>query len=101
MLPTEIIGLLGLAQRAGKIIIGSTAVSREIRRTSEAMLLFFAVDFSSATKERMLAHAATRPRIVEIGTMEEWGKFFGREKVGVMAIADRNFAAGILQKLKS
>jgi ribosomal protein L7Ae-like RNA K-turn-binding protein len=101
MLPTEIIGLLGLAQRAGKIIIGATAVSREIRRAREAVLLVFAVDFSPATKERLLARAAARPRVLEIGTMAEWGKFFGREKVGVIAISDKNFAAGILQKLKS
>jgi len=100
MLPNEIVGLFGLAQRAGKIAIGATAVSREIRRSRD-LLLFFATDFSSSTKEKLLAQSEKRPQIFEIGTMEEWGKFFGRERVGVIAISDKNFAAGILQKLKS
>jgi ribosomal protein L7Ae-like RNA K-turn-binding protein len=100
MLPNEIIGLLGLAQRAGKVIIGATAVSREIRRPGETLLVIFANDFSPATKEKLLAQAAKHPHILEIGTMQEWGEYFGRQQVGVIAIVDRNFVAGILQKLK-
>lgn len=99
MLPPEIIGLLGLAQRAGKIVIGTTAVTHEIRRGREDLLLIFAKDFSPATKEKMLFPAAGRAPVVEIGTMQEWGKHFGRQQVGVIAVVDKNFAAGILQKL--
>jgi hypothetical protein len=31
--------------------------------------------------------------------MAEWGAFFGRQQVGVIAIVDKNFATGILQKV--
>lgn len=99
MLPPEIIGLLGLAQRAGKIVIGTTAVEHEIRRARASLLLIFARDFSPATKAKLLAPADSRTQVVEIGTMQEWGKLFGRQQVGVIAVVDKNFAAGILQKL--
>ncbi len=101
MLPHDLLGLLGLAHRAGKVILGATAVAREIGRSRRALLLIVAVDFSPTTKERLLARAAIRPHVMEIGTMQEWGAFFGRQQVGVMAVSDKNFIAGILEKVKS
>jgi ribosomal protein L7Ae-like RNA K-turn-binding protein len=100
MLPHEILGLLGLAQRAGKVIVGSTAVAREMRRSRQAMLVIFARDFSPATKKRLLAQAARPPHVFEIGSMQEWGECFGRQQVGVIAVVDKNFTTGLLQKLK-
>jgi ribosomal protein L7Ae-like RNA K-turn-binding protein len=100
MLPHEILGLLGLAQRAGKVIIGSTAVAHEMRRPRQAMLVIFARDFSPATKKKLLAQAARPPHVFEIGSMHEWGEYFGRQQVGVIAVVDKNFTAGILEKLK-
>lgn len=98
MLPNELLGLMGLAQRAGKVVIGSTAVGNEIHRPRRALLLIFAVDFSPSAREKLLANAATPPKILEIGTMAEWGTFFGRQQVGVIAINDKHFATGIMQK---
>lgn len=100
MLPNEILGLLGLAQRAGKVIVGTTAVENELRRPRE-ILLIFAEDFSAATRGRLIAAAAQPPQVLQMGTMAEWGKYFGRQQVGVMAVADKNFAAGILAKVRS
>jgi ribosomal protein L7Ae-like RNA K-turn-binding protein len=100
MLPSELTGLLGLAQRAGKVVIGSTAVSHEVRRPRQALLIIFASDFSPSAREKVLAKTTTAaPKILELGTMAEWGEFFGRQKVGVVAVVDKNFAAGILQKV--
>jgi ribosomal protein L7Ae-like RNA K-turn-binding protein len=101
MLLPEVLGLLGLARRAAKVVIGATAVRHEIRR-QRAMLLIFATDFSPATKARLLAEAHYSPPVFDFGTMQEWGAFFSRSaktKIGVIAITDKNFAAGILQKL--
>ncbi len=99
MLPPELTGLLGLAQRAGKVVIGSTAAGHEVRRPRQALLIIFATDFSPSAREKVLAKATATPKILEIGTMAEWGEFFGRQKVGVIAVIDKNFAAGILQKV--
>lgn len=95
------LGLLGLARRAAKVVIGTTAVRHEIHR-QRAMLLIFATDFSPATKTRLLAEANYNLPVFEIGTMQEWGAFFSRAaktRIGVIAITDKNFADGILQKL--
>lgn len=100
MLPPELTGLLGLAQRAGKVVTGSTAVSHELRRARDPLLVLFAADFSPSAREKLLAKTARPPKILEIGTMADWGSFFGRQQVGVIAITDKHFAAGILQKLK-
>jgi ribosomal protein L7Ae-like RNA K-turn-binding protein len=100
MLPNEMMGLLGLAQRAGKLIMGTTAVANELRRPRE-ILLIFAEDFSASTKAKLLATAAGRPQVLQIGTMAEWGKYFGRQQVGVIAVIDKNFIAGILKKMNS
>lgn len=98
MLPPEVTGLLGLAQRAGKVVIGSTAVSHEVRRPREALLVIFAADFSPSARKKILAPTTAAPKILELGTMAEWGEFFGRQKVGAIAVVDKHFAAGILQK---
>ena len=99
MLPHEIIGLLGLAQRAGKVIIGTTAVESVLRRPRE-ILLIFAEDFSAATKAKLLATATQPPQVLQVGTMAEWGKYFGRQQVGAIAVIDKNFIAGILKKVQ-
>lgn len=100
MLPNEIMGLLGLAQRAGKVVVGTTAVESALRRPRE-ILLIFAEDFSAATKGKLLAAAVKPPQVLQTGTMAEWGKYFGRQQVGVIAVADKNFAAGIWAKARS
>jgi hypothetical protein len=48
----------------------------------------------------LLAQAARPPHVFEIGSMHEWGEYFGRQQVGVIAVVDKNFTAGILEKLK-
>jgi 5-formyltetrahydrofolate cyclo-ligase len=88
-----------LARRSGKIAVGATAVRNEIRR-QRALLLIFASDFSTSARERLLAGAASKPPVLETGTMQEWGDFFGRDRVGVVAVTDVHFVTGIMQKIK-
>lgn len=97
MLPDDILPLLGLAQRAGKIVIGFDAVRREIN-THNAALVVFAAD-AVAAKTRVLHHAADIPQVT-LGTKAEWGKYWGRAEVGMFAVLDRNFAKGMLAKLQ-
>lgn len=101
MLPNELMGLIGLAQRAGKVVLGKSAVRHEMRRSREAILLIFATDFSPSVKTGLLENAAVRPHVLEIGTMAEWGAFFGRQQVGVIAVVDKHFVAGMLRKIES
>jgi len=100
MLPTELLGFLGLAQRAGKLIIGTTAANQALRRARNEILIIFAADFSASAREKVLAQASKPPHILEIGTKQEWGAHFGRDEVGVIAVNDKNFSAGIRKKLQ-
>jgi hypothetical protein len=35
---------------------------------------------------------------VTAGTKQEWGRYWGRPEVGVLAVTDKHFAKGILDK---
>ena len=96
MLPNEIAPLIGLARRAGKLALGYQAVRKELRKKNVALLIF-ANDFSAAAKRRIVQGNENATHITT-GTMQEWGDFLGRTKVGILAVTDRNFANGILKK---
>ncbi|MDZ7266723.1 MAG: ribosomal L7Ae/L30e/S12e/Gadd45 family protein [candidate division KSB1 bacterium] len=97
MLPDDILPLLGLAQRAGKIVIGFDAVRRAIN-TRQAVLVVFAGD-AAAARRRVLHHTVAVPHVI-VGTKAEWGRYWGRSEVAMFALLDRNFAKGILARLK-
>ena len=83
----EVLKLVGLARRAGRISIGYNAVIGAISR-EDASLLIFSVDYSQGSRRRILLANNTFMSI-SMGTMAQWGEYFGREEVGVMAITDR------------
>ena len=97
MISDEVKNFLGLALRARKLALGYEAVARELGR-NRVKLLVLAEDFSAAAKRRLLFNRAGVSQIT-LGTKQEWGEFWGRKEVGVFAITDANFAAGLLQKL--
>ncbi len=96
MLPQELINLLGLARRARKIALGHEAVQEALGR-KQAALVILATDFSESAQAHLAEKYPGVPR-VHIGTKNEWGEFWGRKEVGVMAVTDRNLAQGILKK---
>ncbi len=53
MLPENILPLLGLARRAGKIVIGYDAVRRVVREHGREILLIFAEDVAAAARRRL------------------------------------------------
>ena len=98
MLPQELTSLLGLARRARKIAIGHEAVQAALDRR-QAALLIFATDFSASTQTHWAEKYPGVPQIRK-GMKEEWGEFWARKEVGVMALTDQNMAQGVLKKMK-
>jgi len=96
MLPQEILNLMGLAQRARKIALGGEAVQEALTRRQAALLLL-AEDFSASTQKHWAGKYASVPRVC-IGKKSEWGEYWGRKEVGVMAVTDQNLAQGIFKK---
>ncbi len=96
MLPEELTNLIGLARRARKIALGSEAAQEALARR-RAALLILAEDFSNSTQKHWTEKYAGVPRIC-LGTKTEWGEYWGRKEVGVMAVTDQNLAQGMLKK---
>lgn len=99
MLSQELINLLGLARRARRIAIGHEAVQAALDRR-QAALLIFATDFSASTQAHWTEKYPGVP-CIRLETKNEWGKFWNKTEVGVMAVTDQNMAQGILKKLKT
>ena len=96
MLPQELINLLGLARRARRIAVGNEATQEALSR-GQAALVIVATDFSASAQKHWAEKYAGVPHL-QIGTKNEWGEFWGRKELGVMAVTDKNLAKGILKK---
>ncbi len=83
-------GLLGLAQRAGKLISGDDVVRRRLGK-SPSQLLILAHDASPRTKEiRRMAETAGCG-VIEFGTKTELGAALGKPDRAVVLLEDRGF----------
>lgn len=98
--------LLGLAQRAGRLIGGGDAVQKALP-TGQVRLLLLAGDLSENSRKRLrLTWAKLTPAVRgkiavwQFGDKERLGRSAGKPPRGIWALADENFAAGIDGKLK-
>lgn len=99
LLKDRIISLLRMAQKAGEIAIGASAVS-ECATEKDAAIVILAADVSGKSVEKML-----RPH--SLGPVKEFvfldkdalGAVFGRESIGVIAIRQGGLARSIAREL--
>lgn len=93
----KIQGLLGLAQRARRLAIGTDAVAETLKR-GEARAVLLACDTPSKTKHRFLQLCQERGfPILEVFDRAGLGQIFGRNKLTVVTIKDASFAEGIIR----
>lgn len=89
--------LLGLAQNAGRLVWGSTAVERAVS-AGKVDLLVLAGD-ASPRLVRRIHQAVTGSNftipIVAWGTKQQLGMAIGKRDLGVIAVCDRGFAAAL------
>lgn len=84
--------MLGLAQRAGEVASGETAVAISLTR-GKARLLIVAEDASENTVRRLRSLARERSvPCVTYGTKESLGHAIGRAQRAALAIEDWRFA---------
>ncbi|MBX6394904.1 MAG: ribosomal L7Ae/L30e/S12e/Gadd45 family protein [Alicyclobacillaceae bacterium] len=95
-----VLGLLGLAKRAGCLCIGEQAVLEKIRK-GNAHLVVMAEDAGPNTTKRMAdkcrSYGVPLVRFQDRFTL---GHAVGREGIVVLAVTDRRFAEGLLAKLR-
>ena len=95
------LSVLGLAQRAGKLVSGDEAVLKAIRRR-EAKLVVVAADASEGTakKYRDKCHYYHIP-LVQFGTKAELGHHTGKAERVVIALTDDGFSELLRKKLQN
>ena len=96
----KILGLIGLAQKAGKIVSGEDSVVRAVRE-EKAFLVIVAEDASDNTKKLFKDKCAYRdvPQF-SVSTKEILGAAIGKKYRSVIALADKGFADAILKLME-
>lgn len=91
----QVKNLIGLAQRAGKLLSGEGNVESALRRGKVKMLIL-AEDASTNTK-KVYQNMATGARVPLFlcGTKEELGSAIGKSQRSAVAITDSNFVRGL------
>lgn len=92
----KLLGLLGLAHRAGKLAVGTTAVEGLIRRGRRPVVVV-AEDAGAALLRRLESLGTDNCVLVRATNRHELGKALGREQVAAVAVTDRGFVSGIVK----
>lgn len=88
----KIAALLSMAEKAGALAAGFSAVEDALQK-DRVKLLLFAEDVSEGTRDKILHHGETsKKKQMTIFTKAEIGAMVGREFAGVCAIQDAGFA---------
>ncbi|MCD6087826.1 MAG: ribosomal L7Ae/L30e/S12e/Gadd45 family protein [Candidatus Hydrothermae bacterium] len=86
----EILNLLGLARRAGRLAAGRQAVRRKINL---GKLLILAGDISAREKVRWLNESKRYGfKVCEFSKKDELGRALGMRPVGILLVTDSGFA---------
>ena len=97
MINNKILGLLGLARRAGKVSFGTESVLDSIER-KRAKLIIIAEDSADRTKKNFESIGKEKNIPTKIfGTIEELSKSIGQSNKAVICVKDINFSKEILK----
>ena len=93
-----VLGLLGLARRAGKLACGEEQVS-EMAMTGKCRAIFLAEDAGDATRRKVMRHDARVPVFAMPCPRETLGSAIGVPGCAVCAVSDMGMAAALAGKL--
>lgn len=94
----KLLGLLGLARRAGKLAVGFRAVEQLVRR-GEQPLVIVARDAGAAQKGKIAGWEPLRGLVDDVLDREQMAQSMGREQLIVVGLADAGFIKGIRREL--
>lgn len=98
MINNNILGLIGLAMKAGKVAFGADSVEESIEKR-KVKLIIVSKDSSERTKNKFikLCERYNLPIIVD-GNIDELSKAIGKNNKAIIGIKDINFANSIQKK---
>ena len=88
--------LIGFANRAGKLVIGRSAVAAAQQRR-KLSLIIIAEDASE--KNDLLIDSGANIPLLHFGNKEIMGEWLGRREVAIVGITDNQFAASLKKAL--
>lgn len=92
--------ILGLGQRAGKLISGDLAVKSAINR-GKVKLLLIALDAAKRTQKELMGLASTKKiPTLAYGSKEELGRLIGKSPRSAVAFIDEKMVRGILKEME-
>lgn len=93
--------LLQMCARAGKLLLGSEAVKRNLQYRNSGVIIL-AKDFSEKMKQRVRRECLKKPiKVFELGYKKDYGELFSRREVGVLMTNDINFAQGLTAAIEA
>ena len=98
MINNNILGLIGLAMKAGKIAFGADSVEESILKR-KVKLVIVSEESSERTKSKFikLCQNYNIPKIID-GNIDDLSKTIGKSNKAVIGIKDINFANSIQKK---
>ena len=98
MATDRLLGLLGLARRAGKLVIGE-ALTAEIVAAGKARAIFLASDIGEATRRKVLRHEERIPVFTMPHDKETMGASLGFPGCAVCCLTDVGMARAAAEQL--
>lgn len=102
----RVLGMLGMAQRAGKVISGAEGVTSTLN-SGKAELLLISRDISRNTLDKLLSAAEKGEKVTgkavtcfRFGTSDDLGQATGKAARAAVAVTDKAFAKGISDLLE-
>lgn len=99
MKPDKVLGMLGLAKRAGKVESGEFSAEKAVK-TYQSRLVILAGDASENTRKKFTDKASYRKIPVRIyADKERLGKATGTGERSVLSVNDEKFAESLVKLL--
>lgn len=96
----DILGLIGLSKKAGKLSAGTFACETSIK-SHDAKLIIIATDASHNSKKTIKDSCSYyKVPFVEFSDMDSLGKYSGGGQKAAVSVNDDNFATAIKQKIE-
>lgn len=90
----KLLALLGLANRAGKLAVGYSAVDKMVRRQMRPLIIL-ASDIGASQLGKTQRWEPVAGRLAGAVSGEDLARVLGREKLSVVAVCDSGFVKGI------
>jgi ribosomal protein L30E len=92
----KVLGLLGLARRAGRLAMGATAVEKLVRHGRPPVVII-ARDAGENQRRRFASLGPIRGLVDELVGREDLAERLGRSELVVVAVNDPGFVRGLIE----